>query len=80
MMGTKNMLYDVYKNLSHDPLMHDPVQPTSLDSVQKQGNKAWFVKDGIRFVHECTVTRYSRIFISFPCETFYFFYSNFTTF
>ncbi|XP_058964433.2 semaphorin-5A isoform X3 [Pocillopora verrucosa] len=48
MMGTKNMVYNVYKDLSHDPLMHDPVLPTSLDSVQKQGNKAWFVKDGIR--------------------------------
>ncbi|XP_027036875.1 semaphorin-5A-like [Pocillopora damicornis] len=48
LMGTKNMLFKVYRDLLHDPLMRDPVLPTSLDSVQNQGNKAWFVKDGIR--------------------------------
>ena len=47
-MPTKKLLYSVYHLLSkHGSLMSDP--------VVEQGTRAWFFKDGIRFVHECTV-------------------------
>lgn len=40
MMATQKMTINAYTSLMHDPLMADPVQPTS--------SRAWFIKDGIR--------------------------------
>ena len=43
MMATQKMTIDAYTSLMHDPLMADPVQPTS--------SRAWFIKDGIRLLY-----------------------------
>ena len=47
-MPTKKFVYSVYRHLlKHGSLTSDP--------VVELGTRAWFLKDGIRFVHECTV-------------------------
>ena len=43
MMATRKMTLDAYRQLKHDPLMADSVEPTN--------SRAWFIKDGIRFVY-----------------------------
>ena len=43
MMATQKMTINAYTSLMHDPLMADPVQPTS--------SRAWFIKDGIRLLY-----------------------------
>ncbi|XP_078378520.1 semaphorin-5A-like [Oculina patagonica] len=48
MMATRKMTYNAYRQLRHDPLMEDPVQPTSFNSQSKKVARAWFIKDGIR--------------------------------
>lgn len=50
MMATKKMTLSAYRQLMHDPLMEDPVQPTSFNSQSKKVSRAWFIKDGIRLV------------------------------
>ena len=42
MMATRKMTFGAFRQLMHDPLMADAVEPTS--------SQAWFIKDGIRFV------------------------------
>ena len=43
MMATQKMTINAYASLMHDPLMADPVEPTS--------SRAWFIKDGIRLLY-----------------------------
>lgn len=43
MMATQKMTINAYTSLMHDPLMADPVQPTS--------SRAWFIKDGLRLLY-----------------------------
>lgn len=50
MMATRKMTYNAYRQLRHDPLMEDAVQPTSFNSQSKKVARAWFIKDGIRLV------------------------------
>ena len=50
MMATRKMTYSAYRELMHDPLMEDPVQPISFNSQSKKVSRAWFIKDGIRSV------------------------------
>lgn len=47
MMATRKMTYSAYRELMHDPLMEDPVKPTSFNSHSKKVSRAWFIKDGI---------------------------------
>ena len=44
MMATTKMKFAAYHQLMHDPLMADPVEPTS--------SQAWFIRDGIRLVYK----------------------------
>lgn len=50
MMATTKMKRSVYRQLMHDPLMEDPVQPISFDAQSKKVSRALFIKDGIRSV------------------------------
>lgn len=43
MMATQKMTINAYTSLMHDPLMADPVLPTS--------SRAWFIKDGLRLLY-----------------------------
>jgi len=55
MMATKKMKRSVYRQLMHDPLMEDPVQPISFDAQSKKVSRALFIKDGIRSVMDAVL-------------------------
>lgn len=61
MMATRKMKYSVYRQLMHDPLMEDPVQPISFDSQSKKVSRALFIKDGIRSVMDAVLKIYSIV-------------------
>ena len=51
MMAARKMKLSVHKNLTHGPLMEDPVQPFSFDAQSKKVSRALFIKDGVRSVN-----------------------------
>ena len=55
MMATRKMKLSVYRQLMHDPLMEDPVQPFSFDAASKKVLRALLIKDGIRSVMHVVV-------------------------
>jgi len=58
MMATKKMKFSVYRELMHDPLMEDPVQPISFDAQSQKVSRALFIKDGIRSVMAAVLKLY----------------------
>ena len=55
MMATRKMKLSVYRQLMHDPLMEDPVQPFSFDAQSKKVSRALFIKDGVRSVMDAVL-------------------------
>ena len=55
MMATRKMKLSVYRQLTHDPLMEDAVEPISFDAQSKKVLRALLIKDGVRSVMDAVL-------------------------